>query len=194
MAMGILPMPLKSFHADVLEFACYTSLMIGALAYAEVQDTSGNSSITLILLCLLIIAAAAGAAVAPIALARQRRHRQRDVIVVAAIFWAMLAAGSICYFTMAQMKWKQEYLVRIESGYGDPQDRSGAPAAPVGLWAALAVVYVGIILWAISQRNISPVIENDGIEDDRHEPARDDDAAGSTTGSAMGKPPKDDLP
>lgn len=106
----------------------------------------------LVLLTLGALVVAAALAVLPIVLARSRRHRHVEIIAAIAVLWGFLAAGSVVMTSMEEAKWSKERLVRVQSGYYDPNDNSGAPAKPVGVWTGLAVSYVALILWSLASR------------------------------------------
>ena len=76
-------------------------------------------------------------------------HRYAEFILVAGIFWAIVSAGCLIAYTNARLNWSAEYQLRIESGYGDPQNTSGAPALPVILWSGLGLAYAGLLGWGI---------------------------------------------
>jgi hypothetical protein len=127
------------------------------LASAEAPDTS-NTGLVLVLLTLGVLVAAAALAVLPIVVARSRRHRHAEIIAALAVLWGFLAAGSIVMTSMDEAKWSKERLVRIQSGYYDPNDNSGTPTKPVGTWGGLTVLYVALILWSFMVRQAGPIV------------------------------------
>jgi hypothetical protein len=68
----------------------------------------------------------------------------------------LIAAISVIYFINARMKWSHEQMLRLESGYFDPSDKSDAPAIPWTVWGGLTVGYAGLIGWSMSQKNPPP--------------------------------------
>jgi hypothetical protein len=121
------------------------------LAYAESSDSS--ASLELILGGAAIIAVTALLAFILVLLARSRRHRQADIITLAMIVWSILTAGSLMWEGQAQVNWTQEYNSRVMSGYYDPANTSDAPKMPWVLWGGLAVAYVALLAWTVSQKN-----------------------------------------
>jgi hypothetical protein len=121
------------------------------LAYAESADLN-QTSLALILGGLLIVAAVAILAFALILIAGVRRHRYADLIIVAAIVWGALAAGSGLYAQVSQTNWQKEYTLRLESGYLNPQDTNDAPQLPWKTWTALGLAYGVMVVWAFSQK------------------------------------------
>jgi flagellar basal body-associated protein FliL len=132
--------------------------MLFLLATAEAADTS-NSGILIVLLSVGVTILAAGFALVPMLLARAGRHPQAEVIAAVAILWALLAAGSVVTTSMAQMKWDKERLMRIESGYYDPQDNTDAPAKPWGAWAGLGAGYAVLLVWSVAMKR-PPIAES----------------------------------
>jgi hypothetical protein len=106
----------------------------------------------LVVISAALVLVVAGAAFVPLRLAWRGRHRQVEAITTTILFWGLAAAGSLIWAANAEFKWNQEYTLRIESGYADPRDLSGAPQLPWMLWGILAGVYVGLILWSASRR------------------------------------------
>ena len=129
--------------------------MTRALAYADTTDpTQGNFLI--LLLCILLIGCVAFMAFLVIFLARSRRHRRADYIMALVIFWALATAGSVAYSADAHLAWAQENTLRLESGYGNPDDVSDVPQTPWKTWLALAAAWGGLISWSMSQKNPPP--------------------------------------
>jgi hypothetical protein len=140
-----------------MQSGAYTAGMRCLLASAEAPDTSNAGSL-LVLLTLGILVAAAALAVLPIVLARSRQHRHAEIIAALAVLWGFLAAGSIVITSMDEAKWSKERLVRVQSGYYDPNDNGSAPAKPVGAWSGLAALYVVLILWSCASRCAAPTV------------------------------------
>jgi hypothetical protein len=129
--------------------------MYGVLAYAE-QSDSGVTNVELVVGGALILAVTAALAFALIYIARLRDHRQADFLVAAALLWAVCAAGSLLYAEISQMNWSKEYTTRLESGYLDPDDTSGAPKLPWAIWTALGVAYGAMLTWSLTQKRPTP--------------------------------------
>ena len=126
--------------------------MASILAYADATDSSQINF--LILLCGIGLIVVAGILMFIIIfLARSRRHRQGDYLVAAAIFWAILAAASFIYPVVSRLKWSQETTLRLETGYGNPQEQSDAPQLPWLPWLGLGVIYAMLLTWSLSQNN-----------------------------------------
>jgi hypothetical protein len=126
------------------------------LAYAESADPSSVTNLAKLLGGLAIIAAAALLAAVLIGLSRSRAHSQADGIMVLAILWAAITAGSLMYAGMAHLSWSAEYNTRIESGYYDPRDTSDKPKMPWAIWSGLGVGYVALLGWALSSKRATP--------------------------------------
>jgi uncharacterized membrane protein len=129
--------------------------MTPTLAYAE-PASSSSDNLEIVMISLGVIAISCVLAFVPLALCWARHHRQTETVMAAAVLWGVVTAGSIIFAISAQMKWSHERLLRIESGYYDPQDQSDAPAKPFTIWGALAIAYGGLIAWAASQKNPPP--------------------------------------
>jgi hypothetical protein len=54
------------------------------------------------------------------------------------------------------MKWSNEQMIRIQSGYYDPADTSDAPTLPWRTWAVLTIAYGGLVIWPFSQKREAP--------------------------------------
>ncbi|HWE93028.1 MAG TPA: hypothetical protein VG269_03575 [Tepidisphaeraceae bacterium] len=121
------------------------------LANAQAPDSS-DSSLLLILLSAGLILGTAVLAFVPVVIARMRFHRNHETLMAVAILWGLLAAGTLVHASIVQMQWSKEQLLRLQSGYLDPQDIGGAPAKPWGTWTALATAYGAIIIWAFASR------------------------------------------
>jgi hypothetical protein len=129
--------------------------MASALAYADAGDPNATS-LPFVLIGLGIFAAIALLAFALIFIVRVRGHRKTELITVAAVFWALIAAGSLLYGGETQMDWSKQYAMRLETGYLDPQDTSDAPQLPWGIWSGLGVAYGALLFWSLSQKRASP--------------------------------------
>lgn len=122
-----------------------TQLFSNVLARAEEPDYSANQWIVIFVAVGVIVAIAALVAV-PILVARRRRLRRVEAIQAFALLWGAIAAVSCITTAVAEFHWRQEYQLRIKTGYYDPQDLSGAPTRPVPLWVLLGTVYVVVLL------------------------------------------------
>jgi hypothetical protein len=129
--------------------------MASVLAYADTTDPSQLNFLVL-LTAVLLIGAVCVLTFLVVFLARSRGHRQAESILVLALFWACLTGGSFVYSAVSRLKWSQENTLRLETGYGNPQDNSDAPQFPWLAWLALAVGYGMLIMWAASQNNSPP--------------------------------------
>ena len=121
--------------------------MLFPLGYAAVPD-SGNSGLFFILVGSMLMILAGGLAIIPLAIAR-RQSRQSRNIATFVIVWGLLVGGTLIYFMQSQMQWNAEYTTRVESGYFDPQDTSGAPRPPWLMAAGLTAGYFGLLAWAM---------------------------------------------
>ena len=124
--------------------------MTCVLASAE-QTGFSDSGWFVILIGLGVFGAAAVLTVIPIVLARRRRSRRAEAITVAAVFWGLVAAASILHFWLAELRWSNEYLLLVKTGYYDPANTSGAPAWPWPLWGVLAAAYGVLVILALSR-------------------------------------------
>ena len=122
------------------------------LAYAQSADPNATG-LVLILGGVVIVVICAALAVVLILVSRSRANHPSEAIKAAAILWAVLAAGSLLYAQETQMNWSKEFTLRLETGYFDPSDTADKPKLPWGLWGALGVAYVGILVWSFSQKN-----------------------------------------
>jgi hypothetical protein len=129
--------------------------MSSALAYAESGDSSATN-LVIIFGGAFVIAAVAAMALVLIVISRARGHRRADLIAVAAVFWALIAAGSLLYAGVSQMNWSKEYQMRLETGYLDPSDTGDAPRQPLGTWTGLGVAYIAMLGWSLSQKRAKP--------------------------------------
>ncbi len=125
--------------------------MCSALAFAESGDPNATN-LPIVLGGLFILAVIALLAFLLIFVSRSRGHRRAELITVATIFWALIAAGSLLYAGEAQMDWSKQYALRLETGYLDPQDTSDAPRMPWGMWSGLGAAYVAMLVWSLSQK------------------------------------------
>jgi hypothetical protein len=125
------------------------------LAYAESDDPNAMN-LVIILGGVGIVAATAILAFALILTARARGHRHAESIMVAAVFWALITAGSVMYAGEAQLNWSKQYALRLETGYLDPQDTSDAPRLPWGIWTGLGAAYGTMMAWALWQKPAQP--------------------------------------
>jgi hypothetical protein len=123
--------------------------MAGLLAYADTAD-SGSINLVKVLAGLAILAGCALLVGVIIGVARSRGHRQADGIMVAAVFWGIIMAGSAMYTAAAQYNWSKEYTTRVQSGYYDPRDTSDKPKLPWLAWSGLAVGYAVLLAWSLA--------------------------------------------
>jgi hypothetical protein len=122
--------------------------MLHGLAYAQ-QPDAGDSNLNVMVVGIAVIAVICGLAFGVIGLSFSRRHPQREIITVAAIFWALICAGSIAYALLQQSKWSSEYVLRLQSGYyTEAQAQIDAPRLPWTIWTILAGVYVALLVWS----------------------------------------------
>jgi hypothetical protein len=120
------------------------------LAYAQKSGT-GVSNVTVVAVGIGVFAAICVLVFAVIGLAVGRRHRQREIIMVAAIFWAILCCASVGNALIQQAKWSEEYLLRLQSGYyTDAQAQVDAPQLPWTSWTILAGAYGALLLWSFA--------------------------------------------
>jgi hypothetical protein len=117
------------------------------LANAEAPDTS-DSGLLLVLLSAGLILGTAVLAFVPVVIARLRFHRRSETLMAVAILWGLLTAGTLVHATIVQMQWSKEQLLRLQTGYMNPQDTADAPAKPWGMWTVLATAYGVLIVWA----------------------------------------------
>lgn len=125
------------------------------LAYADSSDPS-ETNLLIVLGGAAIIAFAAALASVLIFISRARRHRRSELITVAAVFWALLAAGSMLYTGQSQVNWSKEYQLRLQSGYLDPSDTNDAPSLPWATWTALGAAYGALLAWTFSPQRTYP--------------------------------------
>ncbi len=132
-----------------MEAGCYTGRMICHLAYADASDPS-QSNLLLVLLGIGVILVTCVLAFVPVGMAWSRRHRRSDVVVAAAVLWGLVTVGSIVSTMAAQMQWSREHVLRMKTGYFDPDDRTGAPMRPWVLWAGLGTAYGGLLVGSVA--------------------------------------------
>jgi hypothetical protein len=123
--------------------------MAWPLAYADASDPS-QSNLLLVLLGIGVIVVVCALAFAPLGIAWSRRHKRSDVVVALAVLWALVAIGSIVSTMSAEMQWSAEQVLRMKTGYFDPQDRTGAPTRPWRLWAGLGIAYGGLLAGSLA--------------------------------------------
>ena len=119
--------------------------MAPLLAYADNTDTSEGNFLMLFLCAGAVIGVFVLAGMV-VVVSRRGGHRYADAILTFAVFWGMVSFGSIIYAAVTQMKWSQEHLLELQSGYGNPANVG--PGWPWGLWVGLGVVYVALLGWA----------------------------------------------
>jgi hypothetical protein len=129
--------------------------MAKLLAYAESGDPNGMN-LVIILGGVGIVAAAALLAFALILIAKARRHPYAELITVVTVFWALITAGSLMYTANARSNWSNEYTLRLESGYLDPQNTSDQPKLPWAIWTGLGVIYGTMMIWTLIQKRAAP--------------------------------------
>jgi uncharacterized integral membrane protein len=125
--------------------------MLSLLAYADTTDTT-QTNLPLVLYCIGGVIVAGFLAFLIVLLARSRRHRQAEALITIAVFWAFCVIGTVAWASVTQLKWSQEYILRLQTGDVDPTDQSAAPQLPWLFWIILAAVYVLLIFWVISQK------------------------------------------
>jgi MFS family permease len=128
--------------------------MLFPLAYAQAADPDASQSMLILLLyCLGIIVATTLFAFVPIFVAGRRRHQHIHAMIAAMCLWGLILAGSAIYLTSAGMQWSKEKNLRLETGYGNPDDESGAPSVPVVIWIGLGLAYGLLIFWGASGKS-----------------------------------------
>ena len=120
------------------------------LAYAENWDPTQVDFI-LILLCAAGIASTGGLVGLIVLLARRMGHRHAEQIDTAAMFWGLIAAGSIVYAVVTQLAWFKTHNLELMSGYGNP--KAVGPPLPWVLWSALAGIYLLLMGWTVWKKN-----------------------------------------
>jgi hypothetical protein len=120
------------------------------LGRAESGDASGIS-MGLLLFWLASLAAIGVLAFVPMRLAR--RGRWHEWINVGTLLWAVLAAWNAIGYSQAYAAWSKEQMLRVQTGYFDPNSTSGAPVWPWGWWIGLALMYVAILGWSFIGRS-----------------------------------------
>src|ERR1700722_10948307 len=128
--------------------------MLFPLAYAQAADPNASQSMLILLLyCLGIIVATTLLAFVPIFIAGRRRHQHIHAMIAAMCLWGFILAGSAIYLTSAAMQWSKEKTVRLETGYGDPNDESGAPSVPIAIWIGLGSAFGLLIFWGAAGKS-----------------------------------------
>ncbi len=125
------------------------------LAYADQQDQSNSGLVTLLLAALLVVIVWA-LAFMPVWITWMKRRGRADGIMAAVIVWGLLTAGSLINFTLAQLNWNKERMLRLETGYFDSHDTGDAPLMPWKLWVGLALAYGGLLAWALLRKRLGP--------------------------------------
>lgn len=120
--------------------------MTDLLANAESWDPT-QTEFVLILLCSSGIAGVCIMVGAIVLIAKRSAHRHAAQLTTAAMFWALVAIGSIICATISQLMWSKEYFLELLSGYGNPQEP--APALPWILWGVLAHIYLFLLAWTV---------------------------------------------
>jgi H+/Cl- antiporter ClcA len=134
------------------------------LAYAEQQDT-GGAALQLPAVFFGIVLAVCILTFILFALARRRNHRQAEAIIAFAVLWGVITTGSLVWTFLALSKWSKEHATLLNTGYLDPRDMTGKPQTPWPLWIALLVVYGGLLIFALSQRNAAIDDSDDGFKE-----------------------------
>lgn len=129
--------------------------MHNVLAYADTTDSSGTN-LVLAMAGLFIVVATAALILVLIYLARARRHPQAELITVAAIFWALLTAGSLLYAVEKRVDWSKNHDLQVKTGYLDPRDISDKPKLPWAIWSELGVGYGAMLVWMLCQKRELP--------------------------------------
>ena len=119
--------------------------MMWNLAYAEGGDPS-QSNLLLVLIGIGVIIVVCALAFVPVGVAWSRRHKRSDVVMAMAVLWGMVAVGSVISTVAGEMQWSREQVLRMKTGYSDPQDNTGVPTRPWGLWAGLGAAYGGLLV------------------------------------------------
>ncbi len=116
-------------------------------------DVNPSGSTTVVLAGTIAFLVAFVLAIVPFLIARSRRPAHANSIAAVAILWGVFLVASVVQTSTAQAKWSQEWLLRVQSGYYDPQDRSDAPPLPWLTWTVLATAYCGMLIWSLARRN-----------------------------------------
>src|ERR1700722_1954816 len=122
--------------------------MHALFAYAEPTDLSGSSWL-LIMICGAILIGVCGLALVPIGMARYGRLRQTEALSAVSVLWGLLAGWNAVSFAIAEFAWKQEWLLRVQTGYFDPRDTKGAPLWSWPVWGSLALVYALLVGFSV---------------------------------------------
>jgi hypothetical protein len=126
--------------------------MIPILAYAEGADSS-DSNLVIVVISLAIIAVVCILAAIPVATARRRRLGIVEGMGALMVVWGLLCAGVGIYCVNAQMNWTKQHTINIQSGYSNPLDESDRPKQPWAIWAGLAAIYAGGVIWSLKARS-----------------------------------------
>jgi hypothetical protein len=110
------------------------------------------SNMTAVLTVAVILLGVAVAAFVPVLIAWSRRSRNSEAVAALALLWALGTTISASTTVLAEMKYSQEHLQQIETGYLDPRDTSDAPRLPWAIWGVLVVGYAGLLAWPMAQR------------------------------------------
>jgi hypothetical protein len=121
------------------------------LAYAERSELSGPDWAS-VFAYLGALVAAVGLGLVPLAIAALRRRARLDSILVAALFWTIVAAGSGIATVGERLKWRRERGLLVASGYYDPATARDAPQPPLSLWGALAAAWAVLDVVALAGR------------------------------------------
>jgi hypothetical protein len=124
--------------------------VISLLAYADNSDPT-NSNFICVLICVAGTVVVGLLVAVLVVMARRRQHPYSQHIHTAAIFWGMIALGTIAYATATQLAWQKQYTQDLMSGYGNP--REVGPGLPWVLWCALAAVYAALLGWTMLRKN-----------------------------------------
>ncbi len=128
------------------------------LAYADTSESSGQLLYALLVGCGAFIGAVLLAAI-PLAIAHVRRHPRLAALLTGAVVWAIATAVAVYWTYLQQSDWSREYLIRIQSGYYDPNDLSAKPSPHPLLFTILAVAYLALFLLALSARGPANISE-----------------------------------
>lgn len=120
------------------------------VANAESWDPTQTDFIS-ILFCATAIAVVCGMVATIMLLAKRMGHPQVSLINIAVMFWGLIAAGSIFYVTVTQLKWAKENFLELLSGYADP--RETGPELPWPIWGVLLLIYASFLFWTLRKKN-----------------------------------------
>jgi hypothetical protein len=125
--------------------------MYSTLAYADSGDPN-SMNLALVLGGAIGLGVIAALAAVLIVISRARDYRRTELVMAAAFWWAVIAAGSLLYAIVSQINWSKEYMIRLEAPNFDPREMSDAPRLPWGLWTGLGAAYVAMLLWLLSRK------------------------------------------